>query len=355
MNRHIIFIVSKLRTIYSFKIYRLRSDFEEVQRKEESRNEGVLKVTTIMIRTVFLEIKKNIPFDAHNSIVVLQEMHGVNMGHHHREKCGAIAIMETISKNMHKLLMKHIISKNLPFSLIVDGSTDSSDVHFMSIFFQILEDNVPVIVFYKLVELSVDVSARGIHKSIVNAFESEELDFLNYFKRNIVGFASDGEPVMAGRTNGLVALVRKDAKNFIFASHCMAHKLELVIKYALLKHEYFKTFESNINELFQFYNLNAPKRKAHLRETAKKNNWQFYELNSVYHTRWISSELQSIKNLQKMWRVLATDLTEIGKGVNTFERETKRMAINLEAKIKSKYFIVILNFINDILYHLSFW
>lgn len=159
------------------------------------------------------------PFDSHSSIVWLQEIHGVNMGFHHREKCGAITIMESISLNMHKMLMKHIVSKNFPFSIIVDGSTDSSDVHYMSMFFQILEENVPVVVFYKLVELSSDVTAKGIYTSIQNAFKSEDLDFLSYFRQNLVGYASDGEPVMAAKNNGLIALIRKDAKNFIQATH----------------------------------------------------------------------------------------------------------------------------------------
>lgn len=54
---------------------------------------------------------------------------------------------------------------------------------------------------------------------IQNAFESEDLDFLSYYRQNLVGYASDGEPVMAGKNNGLIALIRKDAKNFIQATH----------------------------------------------------------------------------------------------------------------------------------------
>lgn len=106
-------------------IRRLRKDFEEIQRKEEAKNEGVLKVTATMMRTVFLEVKKNIPFDSHQSIVLLQELNGVNMGYHHREKCGAISMMESISSTMHERLLRHMLSENLPFSIIVDGSADS--------------------------------------------------------------------------------------------------------------------------------------------------------------------------------------------------------------------------------------
>lgn len=40
-----------------FPIFRLKTDFEAIQREEEKKNEGVLKITAIMIRTVFLEVK----------------------------------------------------------------------------------------------------------------------------------------------------------------------------------------------------------------------------------------------------------------------------------------------------------
>lgn len=114
-----------------FFLHRLRSDFEEIQQKEDSANDGVLKVTVAMFRTVFVEIKKNIPFDSHSSLVSLQKTHGVNMGVHHYEKCGAISIMESMSSQMHKQLINHMLSKNSPFSIIIDGSTDSQENKFL--------------------------------------------------------------------------------------------------------------------------------------------------------------------------------------------------------------------------------
>lgn len=340
--------------LVSLYTYRLRTEFETIQRAEEERNDGALKVTITMMRTVFLEVKRNIPFDSHKSIVQLQEMHGVNMGYHHREKCGALSMMESISSNMHKLLLNHMLSKNLSFSIIVDGSSDISDFHYLSVYFQILYENVPVIAFYKLIELTLDVTGEGIYNSIKQAFLSEKVDFFSYFKRNVVGYASDGEPTMAGKKSGVIAFIRKDAEKFILATHCMAHRLELAIKHAINKHEYFARFEKFINDLFEFYNNNALKRKSHLRRTASDLKEKNYELNYIYHTRWINSEYQSVLNLSKMWKVLATSLSRIADGKD-FDSKVKRTAKNLKLKILSKHFLVILNFITDILHHLSFW
>lgn len=116
----------------------MRTEFENIQHKEDDANEGSLKVTAMMIRTVYVEIKKNIPFDTHASLVSLQEMHRIKMGFHHYEISGATKILESISDFMHSQLIRHMISKNLPFSIIIDGSTDSAENKFFIIYFQIL-------------------------------------------------------------------------------------------------------------------------------------------------------------------------------------------------------------------------
>lgn len=305
--------------------HRLRTDFEEIQAVEDGKNKGFLKVTAAMFRTVYVEIKKNIPFDSHESIVHLQKLNGVDLGVHHFEKCGAISITESISSYMHKQLMNHIISTNSPLSIIIDGSTDSQENKFLIIYFQILEKNIPIVCFYGLVETSTDLSANGFYETITNRFKSEEKDFMQYIRQNLVGYASDGEPVMAGQKGGLISFFRKNSKKFVYSIHCMAHRLELVIEKSMKSIPYFEQFEKFINDIFQFYNLNNSKRKAHLKSTAQKLDSRMYALNYIYHVRWISSELQSITNLKKMWKVIVTDLEIISKK-QSFDKKTQDLA-----------------------------
>lgn len=155
------------------------------------------------------------------------------MGFHRYEKCGAIAITKTISSHMHKQLIDHILSKNSPFSIIIDGSTDAQETKFLNVYFQILKSYIPVVVFYGLIEASSDVTANGFYTTISNAFQSEPRDFSNYVKHNLVGYASDGEAVMAGQHDGLISNFRQNSNKFIYSIHCMAHRLELAIEHAM--------------------------------------------------------------------------------------------------------------------------
>lgn len=216
------------------------------------------------------------------------------------------------------------------------------------------KSNIPVVCFYGLIQTTSDVTGSGLYQSISKTFDLEKRDFTNYVKSNLVGYASDGEAVMAGQHNGLISYFRQDAKNFIYAIHCMAHRLELVIEKAMIKVPYFKNFEKFINKLFQFYNWHNSKRKSHLKETADKMKLAMYALNYIYHTRWISSELQSITNLKKMSKLIVCDLEIISQNLG-FDDNSRNLAEDLSRQMKGKRFLAILHFISDILQHLSFW
>lgn len=247
----------------------MRKDFEEIQRKEDEALNGLLKVTSRMFRTVFAEIKMNIPFYSHPKMVELHKTNGLDMGIHHYDKTAATKMMSCMSAHMHRLLLQHMVSQNLPFSIIIDGSSDKTDIHYLIIYFQILENNIPSVVFYRLIQTSSDVTALGYFNSIINAIKSEEVDLHTYMRNNLIGYISDGENTMTGETSGLISHFRKIAKKHIFPVHCMAHRMHLAIGNAYASIPYFTTFDKLINNLFKFYNKHAYKKKMHLKDRGK--------------------------------------------------------------------------------------
>lgn len=72
-------------------------------------------------------------------------------------------------------------------------------------------------------------------------------------KKNLVGYTSDGASVMTGHKNGLIAHMRDVGEHPLFAMHCMAHKLNLVIVKGFGTNKYFEKFEHVINKVFQIY------------------------------------------------------------------------------------------------------
>jgi len=112
-----------------------------------------------------------------------------------------------------------------------------------------------------------------------------------------VGYASDGAAVMMGKKGGLSKLMNDWATKNIYSIHCMAHRLHLAIRKALKSIHYYEEFQSNINEIHNFYNEHGHKRKSHLRALAEVLDTKMYEVSYIFKARWISSEFRALKTI----------------------------------------------------------
>lgn len=222
-------------------------------------------------------------------------------------------------------------------------------------YFQAIEEDSPVIYFYKLIPTSTDETAEGFYKSLRNAIVDEERDLFSYLKNNLVGYGSDGASVMLGKYGGLaVVLEREMTRRTLYKVYCMAHKLHLAITNAYKKHSFFAEMEKFLNNIYTFYNNAGHKRKAHLRETSARIGRKMYELNYIFKSRWIASELTAMNNIKEMWLVLVTDLKKISED-KEFKAHTRELARELREILIGRNFLLIFHFVLDILQHLSIW
>lgn len=165
-------IIQKLQEAKERKLDR---EFEAIQAEEASRDNHFLEATSRMFRTVYVAAKKNIPFMSHPDLVRLQQLNGLNLGNHHFERTSATRMVETISKGMHRNIINHMLSISSPVSIILDGSSDSNGQHYLIVYFQAIEDNTPVMYFYKLIPTSTDESAEGLYTCLTDAFKNEDI------------------------------------------------------------------------------------------------------------------------------------------------------------------------------------
>lgn len=329
-------------------------EFRKINDEIESRDNNALVVTSRMIRTVYVEVKTNVPFSSHRNMVILQDYNGLNMGFHHYDKNAATRMTKSISNYMHEILLSHFMRSKSPFSLILDSSSDNEGLHYLATYLQALESNSTVVYFYKLIELTSDITAAGHFNRLVETIESEKVEFARYFKKYMRGYASDGAAVMTGHRNGLVALIRQYVEEPIYAVHCMAHKLQLSLQKAFSINPFFKEMDTIINHVYAFYSR-GEKRDQHLRETALNLKSKYYRLTYIYDVRWVSSQLHAMQSLLSMWHVVVTDLDKICSSDSTFSLETRKRARNLTKLLKGKKFLAIFIFIIDILEQFKIW
>jgi hypothetical protein len=151
------------------------------------------EVTSRLIRTVYFEVINNVPFDSHDSTVIMQKKNGAVLGSHHSNARSAIRMMESISRTMHNTLLHYIMRTNGPLSIIVDTSTDESNTNYLMVYFRSLEMNRPHSYFYRAIKTKKETSEH-LFSVIVTALRDDNI--YDIIIRNVVGFASDGAPVM---------------------------------------------------------------------------------------------------------------------------------------------------------------
>ena len=336
------------------ELQNLPAMFDRVQQSNEEQENHLLQVTMRMMRTVFVETVSNLPFLSHHAYVILQEQNGIDMGYHHYDRMSAARMVSVISETMHDELILHLVKKQNPFSIILDGSTDASQNHYLIVYFQAIENNRPVVYFYKLILLEADETASGLFRSLTDSFSSEKHSFSRYARKNMIGFASDGAAVMMGKTNGLGALLNDWTEKKLYMVHCMAHRLHLATRHALKLIPYFHTFEKQVNEIHNFYNRHGHKRKAHLRALATSLEKPLYETSYIFEVRWISSEFLALKRLNQSWELLVSDLGSISAD-NSFSDHARTTARGIESRLRHRNFLMILQFILDSCQILSYY
>lgn len=336
-----------------------RKRFLQDEHSEETKDKNYLEITARVIRTVYVINKLSLPFSDHTALVTLQNLNGLDMGIHHFERTSCARITLDISSKMHETLIDSLIKNQMPISIIVDDTTDAGNIHYKIIYFQTVEVANPVIYFYKLVELKTGTGLGGF-EALKLAWESEKrTDFQTYMKQNLIGFSSDGDVTNIGKYSGTIKYLKDWSSKPIFAVHCMSHRLELVIKHAFNKStdqgttivsEY---LDKTINKVYTFYNAQGYKRSSHLKQTCNERNQQFYSLSKIITIRWIASDFKAMKALNRMWGVVVVDLGEIAKD-RSFLRKTRDKAANLRSKLLGKNFLLLFNFLYDVVNELSF-
>ena len=93
-------------------------------------------ITIRHMKTAFSSVKHYFSLKSHTGLVELQESNGVDMGRSCRTGYHAGRMIQAISNMYKKELLEIIKSTTKPVSIILDGSSDKSKDHYMSILFQ---------------------------------------------------------------------------------------------------------------------------------------------------------------------------------------------------------------------------
>ena len=143
-----------------------------------------------------------------------------------------------------------------------------------------------------MLDVGSDESAEGLLIILIKAFEEDKLQ--HFIKKRLTGFGADGVGTMMGKHGGLGKKLGTYVGRTLVSVHCMAHRLNLVIRRAFTKDNALKfmfNLESLVKEIYGFYYVGGHKRKSHM---AGFFDGVQVSLSSIFEVRWVASEKRAL-------------------------------------------------------------
>ena len=166
---------------------------------------------------------------------------------------------------MRKIIADHFLTEffitvkynNNPLSLIIDSATNINDHHYIICLFCTVVNEERKVIFYRLINIGFDSTAKGIFDILVDNFE-KGLILTDLIRRNLVGFICDAAPVFASNNNSVGKYLNR---------HYNVNKKLFKIK--RFSHE-FPAFLAKSYQISHFHYGHSYKRIEHLRSLLKR-------------------------------------------------------------------------------------
>lgn len=318
-------------------------------RQRVDNERGVSIATINMLKLVYIEVKANVPTENHHIFIELLKDIGANIGNVHVNKKKFNVMLEFISDMFHdrlKNLLTHAQACNMPLGLLLDGSQKEGGDHVMSISMITMQDNLPYTMFYRLLDYSKDMSAKGILSVIVAALKED--DIYDLVKNSLYGISSDGAAVMIGEKAGFITLLRQEfGRTNIYNVWCTSHRLQLVVGQGLEKNAIIgnsvKALRKFNNDIYSEFKNSAVKNQK-LIATAFRLKKPAPSFSRIHDVRWMESELIAYKELSENYQVLVENLREVPKNLKSYATVAAYLKL-----LEDPEFLVQLHFTIDLL------
>lgn len=136
-----------------------------------------------------------------------------------------------------------------------------------------------------------DAKAEDIFGKIKSYFEEKNIPY----RKNVIGFASDGANVMTGKHNSVMSRLKEEVDN-IFLMRCICHSFHLCASAACEKLP--RGVEDVVRDVYNYFS-NSPKRIEVLKEFQTFTNTKIHKILHPAQTRWLSVEAAVVRLLEQ--------------------------------------------------------
>lgn len=275
------------------------------------QNKPALTVTAALDRQVMLsevemrrqlKIKMNIayfiakeeePFVKFGPLITLHKKNGVDINptYDNHVRCAEMIgqVADLLKEN---LAAKLRTAKHL--AVLIDGDTDISNTECEIVYVRLVEGGKPVtlLVGQQTLEHSHANGVLDATKAAFNAVCPD--DNGGSWMKKMISFGADGASVNMGHRGGVIALLQREAGEYIIPIHCMPHRLELAILTLQKKEPMVSQVYDLLHLVWKTYHFSG-KSKRELHQLGKELGVDVCTPSTVKGTRWIPHVHRALK------------------------------------------------------------
>lgn len=258
-------------------------------------------------------------------------------------------------------IKNYLVDTQAPFTFILDGASDKTHNHYMSLFIQSIEGGHTIPYFFGLIHGDKSSTAENQLRLIKEWLSQQGPNFEEYFKRQIIGVSSDSAPVMKKLHRLIQAWYfeeNPDSNRTLVQTYCLAHKLNLASRSALIpiksdddygqngSLKYFQTIEKFMQTTYTWISL-AQRRIGDYREIMIASKQPRIELQELHVERWISSEHKTIKYFLGAWITVMGTMEAISDDTTNYKANVRGDAETFYNKMQDKQRLLTIVFLQD--------
>ena len=278
-------------------------------------HEETKKVMKNRFATAYYLAKKEKPFTDFPDLLDLQEINGLEVKKGYRTDRAAACFVDYIAESM-KIPLKECLLKARYYSILQDGSTDTSVKEQEIIYVLFLHEGRPILKFLSIENPDV-ADAKHLVECVKEAFHRFGI---TEFHSHLSGLNVDGASVNLGIHKGVATLLR-DASPWLIAVHCFNHRVELASKDAF-GNSFFEDIDKMLVFLYYLYQKSSKRLQA-LKELGVALGENVPKPVKASGTRWIAHRYNAMKVILKHYGIYMTHLEELANNDSSSEKRAE--------------------------------
>ncbi|VDK46807.1 unnamed protein product, partial [Cylicostephanus goldi] len=295
--------------------------------QEQQNQELAVKATITATVGAYTIAKQGLPLTSQFPLMMFALRAGAVVGSAHYEATTAKRMIKTFAVHIEYELFSYLIANDLPFSILMDGSSSSRGTKWMAYMIRTITPSFEPYTFHFLIaEISRETGQiiTDVLLSHLNDLDSWvtspglRISPHEHAMKRLVAITTDGAATMTGRDEGVFGRLQSYIKSRssspvrteLLLSVCAAHKLNIAMKNA--KHIAYTLARALIMEMHTIFGSpQSSSARRHYKDTARLMSFTDLQMGQFFAIRWSDSFSKGLSNIIRMWPVLIESLDKV--------------------------------------------